>query len=103
MIFNFMMLAFTIQLYFLVRKFWEGVKLGDPNSAINLKDNPFNIRLSLDYNGQSHNGNLQYFTLGQAVACAISMFTILFPLLGKVGPAEALIICIFGNFGYALN
>ena len=77
--------------------------MGDPNSAINLMDNPFNIRLSLDYNAQGFNGSLQYFTLGQAVACAISMFAIMFPLLGKVGPAEALIICIVGNFGYALN
>jgi len=87
MTFNFIMLAFTIQLYFLVRKFWEGVSLGDPNSVINLADNPYNIRLSLNYNSTGKDGDLQYFTLAQAIACAIAMFTILFPLLGKVGPA----------------
>lgn len=44
-----------------------------------------------------------YFTLAQAVACAIAMYVIMFPLLGRVGPGEALIICFIGNFAYTLN
>jgi len=46
---------------------------------------------------------MKYFTLGQAVACAISMYVILFPNLGRVGPGEAIIICFVGNFAYTLN
>jgi hypothetical protein len=46
---------------------------------------------------------MQFFTLGQAVACAIAMYVILFPNMGRVGPGEALVICIVGNFAYTLN
>ena len=31
------------------------------------------------------------------------MFVIFFPLVGRIGPAEAVIICIVGGFGYTLN
>lgn len=99
------MLAFTIQWYFLVKKFWYAINLGDPNNTVKLGDNPYNIRLSgiLHVQGGVDNSDMLYFTLGQAVACAIAMFVILFPLLGRVGPGEALIICFVGNFAYTLN
>jgi hypothetical protein len=102
---NFIMLAFTIQWYFLVKKFWYSINLGDAGNTITLNENPYNIRLSgiLHYQNNTLVEDMKFFTLGQAVACAISMYVILFPMLGRVGPAEALIICIVGNFAYTLN
>jgi hypothetical protein len=102
---NFIMLAFTIQWYFLVKKFWYCINLGDPSNTVTLGQNPYNIRLSgiLHFNNGVNAGDMQYFTLGQAVACAISMYIIMFPNLGRVGPGEALIICLIGNFAYTLN
>lgn len=99
------MLAFTIQWYFLVKKFWYSINLGDPDNMVKLGDNPLNIRLSaqLHYVNNTVVPDMLYFTLGQAVACAIAMYVILFPMLGKVGPGEALIICFVGNFAYTLN
>jgi hypothetical protein len=99
------MLAFTIQWYFLVKKFWYAINLGDPTNTVKLGDNPLNIRLSgiLHVQNNVNNGDMLYFTLGQAVACAIAMYVIMFPLLGRVGPGEALVICFFGNFLYTLN
>ena len=46
---------------------------------------------------------MQYFTLSQAICCGISMYVILFPVLGRVGPAESIIISIMGTIGYTLN
>lgn len=105
MVLNFIMLTFTIQWYFLVKKFWYAINLGDAGNMVKLGDNPHNIRLSgiLHISGQTVNEDMMYFTLSQAVACAISMYVILFPMLGKVGPAEALVICFVGNFAYTLN
>jgi hypothetical protein len=82
------MLAFTIQWYFLVKKFWYAINLGDPTNTVTLGSNPYNIRLSgiLHYNKGVNVGDMQYFTLGQAVACAIAMYIILFPNLGRIGP-----------------
>jgi len=102
---NFIMLAFTIQWYFLVKKFWYAINLGDAINMVKLGDNPYNIRLSsaAHYFKNTMLENMNYFTLAQAVACAISMYVIMFPLLGRVGPGEALIICIVGNFAYTLN
>lgn len=99
------MLAFTIQWYFLVKKFWYSINLGDEFNTVKLGDNPLNIRLSglLHVSGSTTNYDMQYFTLSQAVACAIAMYVILFPLLGRVGPGESLIICFVGNFAYTLN
>ena len=99
------MLAFTIQWYFLVKKFWYAINLADPSNTVTLGDNPLNIRLSgiVHTIGNTNNSNMLYFTLGQAVACAIAMYVILFPLLGRVGPGESLIICFFGNIAYTLN
>lgn len=99
------MLAFTIQWYFLVKKFWYAINLGDPSNMVKLGDNPYNIRLSglLRVQGSVENADMLYFTLAQAVACAIAMYVIMFPLLGRVGPGEALIICFVGNFAYTLN
>jgi hypothetical protein len=99
------MLAFTIQWYFLVKKFWYAINLGDPTNMVKLGDNPLNIRLSgiLHTAGSVNNGDMMYFTLSQAVACAIAMYVILFPLLGRIGPGESLIICFVGNFAYTLN
>jgi hypothetical protein len=72
---------------------------------VKLGDNPLNIRLSglLHTAGNNNNYDMMYFTLSQAVACAIAMYVILFPLLGKVGPGESLIICLVGNLAYTLN
>jgi hypothetical protein len=105
MVLNFIMLAFTIQWYFLVKKFWYAINLGDPYNTVKLGDNPLNIRLSgiLHTTATTNNSDMLYFTLAQAVACAIAMYVILFPLLGRVGPGEALIICFVGNFTYTLN
>ena len=88
MVLNFIMLAFTIQWYFLVKKFWYAVNVGDSANTVKLGDNPLNIRLSgiLHISGGTNNADMMYFTLSQAVACAIAMYVILFPLLGKVGP-----------------
>lgn len=99
------MLAFTIQWYFLVKKFWYAINLADPNNTVTLSENPLNIRLSgiLHTTATTNNSDMLYFTLAQAVACAIAMYVILFPLLGRVGPGEALIICFVGNFAYTLN
>lgn len=99
------MLAFTIQWYFLVKKFWYAINLSDPSNKVTLGDNPLNIRLSgiVHTIGNINNSDWLFFTLGQAVACAISMYVILFPLLGRVGPGESLIICFVGNFAYTLN
>lgn len=71
---------------------------------VKLGDNPLNIRLSgiLHTAGSTNNSDMLYFTLAQAVACAIAMYVILFPLLGRVGPGESLIICFVGNFTYTL-
>jgi hypothetical protein len=33
---NFIMLAFTIQWYFLVKKFWYSINLGDPSNTVTL-------------------------------------------------------------------
>lgn len=100
------MLAFTIQWYFLMKKFWYAINLGDPNNQVKLGDNPYNIRLSpelhINANGRDIQ-DMQFFTLSQAIACAISMFVILWPLLGRVGPGESLIICFIGNIFYTLN
>jgi hypothetical protein len=105
MVLNFIMLAFTIQWYFLVKKFWYAINLGDATNMVTLGQNPLNIRLSgiLHTTATTNNVDMQYFTLAQAVACAIAMYVILFPLLGKVGPGESLIICFVGNFAYTLN
>ena len=109
---NFIMLAFTIQWYFLMKKFWYAIKLTDSVNNIALSDNPYNIRLStiLKYYYNVNDPffaldvqNMKYFTLSQAICCAISMFVIIFPLLGRIGPAEALVISFFGNAGYTLN
>ena len=89
------MLAFTIQWYFLVKKFWYCIKLTDTVNIYGLGDNLYNIRLSsiLKYNYPTDTStpidikDMKYFTLSQAICCAISMFVILFPLMGKVGPA----------------
>jgi hypothetical protein len=104
------MLAFTIQWYFIVKKFWYGIKLTDSINTMGLGDNPNNIRLSgiLKYSQALTSQaidvqDMKYFKLSEAIACAISMFVILFPMLGKVGPAEAIIICFVGNVGYTLN
>lgn len=104
------MLAFTIQWYFLLKKFWYSIKLADTVNSINLGDNPSNIRLSgilkYSYTDPAKALDVQdmkYFTLSQAICCAISMYVILFPLLGKTGPAESIIICFIGNIGYTLN
>ena len=43
---NFIMLAFTIQWYFLMKKFWYAINLGDTLNNVQLSDNPQNIRLS---------------------------------------------------------
>jgi len=105
------MLAFTIQWYFIIKKFWYCIKLTDTTNMVGLSDNPYNIRLSsiLKYSYPTDTSNpvdikdMKYFTLSQAICCAISMFVILFPMMGKVGPAEAVIITFFGNAGYTLN
>jgi len=89
------MLAFTIQWYFLIKKFWYCIKLTDNANSIGLGDNPYNIRLSsiLKYSYPSDTStpvdirDMKYFTLSQAICSAISMFVILFPLMGKIGPA----------------
>ena len=111
LILNFMMLAFTIQWYFLLKKFWYCVKLTDTANLSSLGGNLQNIRLAsvLKYSYPSSPAvpsdirNMQYFTLSQAICCAISMFVILFPMVGRVGPAEAVVIAFFGNAGYTLN
>jgi hypothetical protein len=105
------MLAFTIQWYFLMKKFWYCINLTDSSNKVTLGQNPYNIRLSgiphIDYkNGSTTpvvNDDMQYFTLGSAIACAISMFVILFPMVGRIGPGESLVICFFGNIFYTLN
>jgi hypothetical protein len=101
----FIILTFTIQWYFLVKKFWYTVNLGDTSNTWFLGDNLLNIRGSglLHVAGDTLASDMKFFTLSQAVACAISMFVILFPLLGRVGPFEALVICFVGNFAYTLN
>ncbi len=88
LVLNFIMLAFTVQWYFLVKKFWYSINLADPYNMVKLGDNPYNIRLSgtLHVSNNVNITDMQFFTLGQAVACAIAMFVIMFPLLGKVGP-----------------
>jgi hypothetical protein len=110
LVLNFIMLAFTIQWYFLLKKFWYGIHLTDTVNNINLGDNPNNIRLSgnLKYSYSDPSvgidvKDMKYFTLSQAICCAISMYVILFPMLGRVGPAESILICLIGNFGYTLN
>lgn len=104
------MLAFTIQWYFIIKKFWYCIKLTDTVNPFGLSDNPSNIRLStiLKYSYTSETvssdiRDMKYFTLSQAICCAISMFVILFPMMGKVGPAESVVIAFFGNAGYTLN
>lgn len=104
------MLAFTIQWYFLVKKFWYAIKLTDSINSTTLATNPSNIRLAgiLKYTYAdplfaTDVQDMKYFTLSQAICCAISMYVILFPMVGRVGPAEAVIICFVGGFGYTLN
>ena len=104
------MLAFTIQWYFLIKKFWYSIKLTDSVNNVYLGDNPLNTRLAgilkYDYTNPTFAIDVQdmkYFTLSQAVCCAISMYVVFFPLVGRVGPAEALIICFVGCLGYTLN
>jgi hypothetical protein len=111
MMLNLIILTFTIQYYFLLAKFWYANKLNDSINNINLSDNPSNIRLAgilkYSYNADGTFAfdiqDQKYFTLSQAICCAISMSVILFPLMGRVGPAEVIIICIVGGFGYTLN
>ena len=110
LVLNFIMLAFTIQWYFLLKKFWYAINLTDTANYISLADNPNNIRLSanLKYSNADPSfsidtKNMKYFTLSQAVCCAISMFVIFFAVVGRVGPAESILICLVGNFGYTLN
>lgn len=93
LVLNFIMLAFTIQWYFLLKKFWYAIKLTDTLNSVGLGDNPHNIRLSgilkYSYSDPSFAVDVQdmkYFTLSQAICCAISMYVILFPLFGRVGP-----------------
>ena len=107
---NFIMLAYTIQWYFLVKKFWYAIKLTDSVNNVGLGTNPANIRLSgiLKYTYADPAfavdvQDMKYFTLSQAICCAISMFVIFFPLVGRVGPAEVAIISLVGGFGYTLN
>ena len=107
---NFIMLAFTIQWYFLLKKFWYAIKLTDSVNNVGLGTNPENIRLAgiLKYTYADPAvavdvQDMKYFTLSQAICCAISMFVIFFPLVGRVGPAEVIIICFVGGFGYTLN
>lgn len=91
---NFIMLAFTIQFYFLAKKFWYAIKLTDSINNVGLGTNPHNIRLSsilkYTYNDPAFATDVQdmkYFTPSQAICCAISMFIIFFPLVGRIGPA----------------
>jgi len=94
MILNFIMLAFTIQWYFLVKKFWYAIKLTDTVNNVYLGTNPNNIRLSgiLKYSYAdpamaTDVQDMQYFTLSQAICCALAMYVIFFPMIGRIGPA----------------
>ena len=102
---NFIMVAFTIQWYFLVKKFWYAINLGDPNNQVQLSHNPYNIRLSpkLHIKDGVDIQDMQFFTLSQAVASAIAMFIFLWPMLGRIGPGKAIVLCFIGNFFYTLN
>ena len=107
---NFIMLAFTIQWYFLLKKFWYAIDVTDSVNTTGLADNPSNIRLSANLKYTNPSGSfaidtqdMKYFTLSQAICCAIAMFVIYFPLVGRIGPAEVVVICLVGVFGYTLN
>lgn len=102
---NFIMVAFTIQWYFLMKKFWYAINLGDTRNNTQLSDNPHNIRLSPELHVLDGVDieDMQFFTLSQAVASAIAMFVMVWPMLGRIGPGKALILCFVGNFFYTLN
>lgn len=100
-----MIIAFTIQLYFLMANFWITARLSDGNSSNTYPsyNQVFNyIRLSGTSN-MAYSKLINEVTLSQAIACAISMFVGIFPVLGRVGPMEVLLICLIGTFAYALN
>lgn len=99
---TFIIVAFTIQWYFLMRIFWTGVNVADSENALYFGDRFNYLRLTKENNRADTHFMLE-FTLSEAIACAICMFVALFPNLGKVGPLETLIMCFVGIFGYALN
>ena len=96
-----------------MKKFWYAIKVTDSVNSTGLSTNPYNIRFSnlqhydfttsTDPTRAAINDDMQYFTVGSAIACAISMFVALSPLIGRVGPGEALTLCFLGNIGYTFN
>lgn len=103
MVLTFIILAFTIQWYFLMRLFWTGVNVADATNPNKLGTFFYYLRLTRVTTRSSTVTAVAEFTLAEAVACAISMFVGLFSALGRVGPLETLTMCFFGIFGYALN
>jgi hypothetical protein len=88
-----------------MKKFWYSINLADADNTLTLNQNPSNIRLSgiLHFSGNTIITNMMYFTLNDAVACAIALYVFLFPLLGRVGPGEVITLSIVGGFTYVLN
>lgn len=86
MVLTFIILAFTIQWYFLMRLFWTSVNVAD-SSNTNKLGTMFNfLRLTRVTTRSTSTTAVTEFTLAEAIACAISMFVGLFSALGRVGP-----------------
>ena len=83
---TFIMLAFTLRFYFLVKNFWVSVGVPDPNGSYTKLGWYFNmIKLNND-NYWWSNTMVTEVTLNDAIACALSMFVAMFSLFGRIGP-----------------
>lgn len=106
MAFTLLIFALTLQHYLLFSTFWYKTGLFDFNNAIGtFSDAPFyNEVVPSNFGfGRNVSQTERGISVIDAIACAISVFIGLIPVIGRVGIMDVFWLSIFGSFFYEVN